>query len=310
MGVDRVYRNLIQSIWGTGQVKPTRTGVFTLGTFSESYVLGVSETNFPLLSLKTTHWPSIVLEAVWMLLGRTDVAWLEDRDCKIWSEWKKPDGTIGPGYGYQWRGMNAGINYGSHGLKPGPDQISNLIEILRKDPWSRRAVVSAWNPADVPAMALPPCHMSFVVNCLPDKDWGRPILNLHMTQRSADIGLGVPFNIASYGLVMCLLSRILGFQTGYFSHTMVDAHIYVGRRKMNFQELQTDTDEGYNHLPGLLAATEQPVEHSPQLVLPDNWPRELADIDAMHDWSRERILEKFQIKNYNPGPKINLKVAV
>jgi thymidylate synthase len=249
-----------------------------------------------------------------MLLGRTDANWLEERGCKIWSEWKKPDGTIGPGYGAQWRGSENTSRSVFDGrpanIRTRPDQISNLIELLRKDPWSRRAVVSAWNPADVPEMALPPCHMSFVVNCLPDKDWGRPILNLHMTQRSADIGLGVPFNIASYGLIMCLLGRMLGFRTGHLSHTMVDAHIYVGRRQMDFQQLQTDEDEGYNHLPGLLRTVEWPVRHSPQLVLPDNWPRDLSDLDDMHDWSREQILEKFQLKGYQPGPKVSLKVAV
>jgi thymidylate synthase len=210
---ERQYLDLLAEVLTHGEERSDRTGVGTLGLFGRSMRFDLAD-GFPLLTTKKVHFPSVVTELIWFLQGRTDVAWLNARGCTIWDEWADENGDLGPVYGKQWRSWAAPDGRVI-------DQMALLVRGLIENPHSRRHVVSAWNPADVDAMALPPCH------CLFQFHVARGRLSCQLYQRSADIFLGVPFNIASYALLTLMVAQVTGLEPGEFVHVLGDAHLYL-----------------------------------------------------------------------------------
>ena len=207
------YLNLLQHILDHGIKKQDRTGTGTISTFGYQMRFNLEE-GFPLVTTKKVHLKSIIYELLWFLNGDTNVKYLQDHGVRIWNEWADANGDLGPVYGYQWR----------HWRTPDGkevDQIANLIEGLKKNPDSRRHIVSAWNPADVDDMALPPCHTMFQFYVADGR------LSCQLYQRSGDTFLGIPFNIASYALLTMMVAQVCGLKPGDFVHTIGDAHIYL-----------------------------------------------------------------------------------
>ena len=211
---DIIYQNLLRDILANGQKREDRTGVGTIGVFGRQMRFDLSE-GFPLLTTKKLHTKSIFVELLWFLRGLTNVKWLQERGCTIWDEWADENGDLGPVYGKQWRSWAA-----PNGETI--DQVKKLIDGLKNNPFSRRHIISAWNPADVDDMALPPCHLLFQFYVSVD---GK--LSCQLYQRSADVFLGVPFNIASYALLTAMVAQVVGLEPGDFVHTLGDAHIYL-----------------------------------------------------------------------------------
>lgn len=207
------YLNLLRDILDNGVRRDDRTGTGTLGVFGRQMRFDLSK-GFPLLTTKKLHTRSIFIELLWFLRGETNIAWLKDNGVSIWDEWADANGDLGPVYGKQWRSW-AAPNGSSI------DQIQKLVHGLKTNPNSRRHIVSAWNPADVDDMALPPCHCLFQFFVADGK------LSCQLYQRSADVFLGVPFNIASYALLTHMLAKVVGLEPGDFVHTFGDAHLYL-----------------------------------------------------------------------------------
>ncbi len=212
MSGERQYLDLLAELLQHGEPRADRTGVGTLGLFGRTMRFDLAH-GFPLLTTKRVHFRSVVVELLWFLRGDTNVAWLREHGCTIWDEWADAAGDLGPVYGKQWRSWAAPDGRVI-------DQIAEALAAIRSTPASRRLVVSAWNPADVPAMALPPCHCLFQFHVA----GGR--LSCQLYQRSADVFLGVPFNIASYALLTHLMARASGLEPGEFIHVLGDAHLY------------------------------------------------------------------------------------
>ncbi|ACG77233.1 thymidylate synthase [Phenylobacterium zucineum HLK1] len=215
---ERQYLNLLADILETGAARGDRTGTGTLGVFGRQMRFDLSQ-GFPLLTTKKLHRKSIILELLWFLRGDTNVRWLQERGVSIWDEWADADGELGPVYGKQWRSWAAPDGRVI-------DQISGVVNSLKTNPESRRHIVSAWNPAEVEDMALPPCHCLFQFFVAPDRD-GVKRLSCQLYQRSADVFLGVPFNIASYALLTLMMAKVTGYAPGEFVHTLGDAHLYL-----------------------------------------------------------------------------------
>ena len=267
-----------------------RTGVGTRSMFATSLEFDLSE-GFPLLTSKRVPFKSMATELLWFLQGKTDKAWLQERNCTIWDEWSgkyigdtedTPD-HIGPGYGWQWRKFGAAYNplapTGWHRHTEGVDQIANVIDSLRDDPMSRRHVVSAWNPSALDEMALPPCHMQFQFYV----DQGT--LSCQMYQRSADIFLGVPFNIASYSLLTYIIAKEVGLTPGTFTWVGGDTHLYENHMEQA-EELTSRTPRPYPTLE-LKEAPRQPGDILPNYTVDD-----------------------FVLSGYNPHAAIKAPVAV
>lgn len=236
---DLTYQALLRELLDTGVRRTDRTGTGTLGLFGRQMRFDL-ETGFPLLTTKKLHTKSIVLELLWFLRGDTNVRWLQDQGVSIWDEWADPEtGELGPVYGRQWRSWAA-----PDGRQI--DQIADLIERLKHDPFSRRHIVSAWNPADVPDMALPPCHCLFQFYVAPGAA-GDLRLSCQLYQRSADVFLGVPFNIASYALLTAMIAQVVGMKPGSFVHTLGDAHLYLN----HVEQAQTQLARSPHALPRL-----------------------------------------------------------
>jgi len=210
---ERQYLNLLADILENGVQRGDRTGTGTLGVFGRQIRFDLSK-GFPVLTTKKLHLRSIFIELLWFLKGDTNIAYLKENGVRIWDEWADENGDLGPVYGKQWRSW-ATPNGGSI------DQIQTLIEGLKTNPNSRRHIVSAWNPADVEDMALPPCHCLFQFFVADGK------LSCQLYQRSADVFLGVPFNIASYALLTLMVAKVVGLEPGEFVHTFGDAHLYL-----------------------------------------------------------------------------------
>jgi len=207
------YLDLLKHVLQTGVRKSDRTGTGTISVFGYQMRFNLQD-GFPLLTTKKLHFKSIAYELLWFLRGDTNIKFLTDHGITIWNEWADQYGNLGPVYGYQWRSWPA--TSGKH-----IDQISQVIDSLRKNPDSRRHIVSAWNVGEIDKMALPPCHILFQFYVAEGK------LSCQLYQRSADIFLGVPFNIASYSLLTCMMAQITGLQPGEFIHTLGDAHLYL-----------------------------------------------------------------------------------
>jgi thymidylate synthase len=212
------YHDLVRKILNEGEERSDRTGTGTLGIFGHQARYDLRE-GFPLLTTKKVHFKSIVAELLWFLKGATDISWLEDQGVTIWDKWADDKGRLGPIYGKQWRSWEFKDWKGETGYV---DQIAEVINSLRTNPYSRRHIVSAWNVADLPEMALPPCHLlfQFYVN-------SRHELSCQLYQRSADVFLGVPFNIASYALLTHMIAAQTGLAVGEFVHTLGEAHLYL-----------------------------------------------------------------------------------
>lgn len=263
----RQYLQLLQHILDNGTDKADRTGTGTHSVFGYQMRFDLAD-GFPLLTTKKLHLKSIIHELLWFLNGDTNVAYLQNNGVRIWNEWADADGDLGHIYGYQWRSWP---DYnGGH-----VDQISQVIDQLRNDPDSRRIIVSAWNVADIPNMNLPPCHALFQFYVADGR------LSLQLYQRSADCFLGVPFNIASYALLLMMVAQVTGLKPGEFVHTLGDAHLYN------------------NHLEqARLQLTREPRKLPVMTINP-----EVKDIFSFK-------YEDFTLSDYNPHPHISAQVSV
>jgi len=209
----KTYLNLIENILNKGIEKTDRTGTGTISIFGHQSTYDL-EDSFPLITTKKTHLKSIIHELLWFLKGDTNIKYLKDNNVKIWDEWADEKGELGPVYGYQWRSWPT--DDGEY-----IDQIKNLIHDIKHNPNSRRLIVSAWNVGQISKMALPPCHSFFQFYVANNK------LSCQLYQRSADVFLGVPFNIASYSLLTMMIAHVCNLQPGKFIHTLGDAHLYI-----------------------------------------------------------------------------------
>ena len=284
------YSDILQRVLKEGTPCDDRTGVGTLSVFGhqshyflDPHAPGAVEheirtgqaAGFPVVTTKKLHLRSIILELLWFLRGDTNVAWLKEHNVRIWDEWADPEtGDLGPVYGAQWR---------SWASPDGStlDQISALIEGLKKNPYSRRHIVTAWNPSQIDEMALPPCHCLFQFHVARAKDSGPDWLSCQLYQRSADLFLGVPFNIASYALLTKMVAQVTGLRAGMFVHTLGDAHIYL------------------NHLPQVEEQLDRDHRPLPKM----NLNHDVQDIF-------EFTYDDFELADYDPHPHIKGEVAV
>src|SRR6188472_218396 len=229
----RQYLELLQTILDEGVPQSDRTGTGTLSFFGAQMRFDLQK-GFPLLTTKKLHLRSIIVELLWFLRGDTNIRWLKDRNVKIWDEWADENGDLGPVYGKQWRDWEAAD--GRH-----IDQIANVVQLIKNDPSSRRQIVTAWNVAELPQMALMPCHTIFQFYVAEGK------LSCQLYQRSADVFLGVPFNIASYALLTLMVAQVCNLQPGDFIHTFGDVHIY----KNHFEQVKLQLSRDPRPLPKL-----------------------------------------------------------
>lgn len=261
------YLDLLNRITTEGIKKEDRTGTGTISIFGHQMRFNLEE-GFPLLTTKKLHLKSIIYELLWFLKGDTNVKYLQDNGVRIWNEWADDNGELGPVYGHQWRSWPD--HNGGH-----IDQIRNILDQIRNNPDSRRIIVSAWNVADIDSMKLPPCHCLFQFYVAEGR------LSLQLYQRSADTFLGVPFNIASYALLLMMVAQVIGLKPGEFIHTTGDTHIYL------------------NHLEQVRLQLSRTPRQLPLMRLnPD--VRELFDFRY----------EDFTLENYNPWPHIPGVVSV
>ncbi len=261
------YLNLMRTILDDGVDRGDRTGTGTRSIFGHQMRFDLSR-GFPLVTTKKLHLRSIIHELLWFLAGDTNVKYLQEHGVKIWDDWADENGELGPVYGYQWRSWPAPD--GRH-----VDQISNLLDMIRKNPESRRLIVSAWNPALVDEMALPPCHALFQFYVADGK------LSCQLYQRSADVFLGVPFNIASYALLTMMVAQVTGLKSGDFVHSLGDAHLY------------------HNHLDQAREQLTRDPRPLPVMTLnPD-----VSDLFAFK-------YEDFELSGYDPHPHIAAPIAV
>ena len=261
------YLDLLNRIMTEGAVKHDRTGVGTKSVFGHQMRFDLSE-GFPLLTTKKVHLKSIIYELLWFIAGDTNIKYLKEHGVSIWDEWADENGDLGPVYGHQWRSWN------SSGGAP-VDQLSQVIETIRKNPDSRRMLVTAWNPSDVDKMALPPCHCLFQFYVADGK------LSCQLYQRSADTFLGVPFNIASYALLTMMIAQVCGLKPGDFVHTTGDTHIYLN----HFEQVREQLSRGPRPLPRMILN---------------------PDVKSVFDFK----YEDFTLEGYDPWPAIKAPVAV
>ena len=263
----QAYLDLLRHIQTHGTPKGDRTGTGTTSTFGYQMRFDLSE-GFPLLTTKKLHLRSIIHELLWFLKGDTNIRYLHDNKVTIWDEWADANGDLGHVYGYQWRSWPAPD--GRH-----IDQIAQVVESIRTNPDSRRHIVSAWNVAEIDQMALPPCHALFQFYVAGGK------LSCQLYQRSADVFLGVPFNIASYALLTMMMAQVTGLMPGDFVHTLGDAHIYLNHREQVAEQL---------------TRTPRPLP-----VMKLN-----PDIESIFDFR----YEDFSLEGYDPWPAIKAPIAV
>lgn len=258
------YLDLLEDVMTHGDLRETRTGVPAISIFGTQNRYDLRK-SFPAITTKKLYWPGVVHELLWFISGNTNVTYLQENNVYIWNEWCDDDGNLGPVYGHQWRDFNS----------QGIDQLQNSVNLLRTDPLSRRNIVCAWNPAQIDDMALPPCHSFFQFYVANDE------LSCHMYQRSADLFLGVPFNIASYSLLTCMMAKITGLYPGDFIHSIGDAHVYV------------------NHLDQAIEQLSREPKARPTLWLSKE-PKEIDDFRWEH----------IKLQNYKSHPGIKAPIAV
>ncbi|MBK7669181.1 MAG: thymidylate synthase [Sphingobacteriaceae bacterium] len=261
------YHDLMTHVLEHGVKKEDRTGTGTISVFGYQMRMDLAE-GFPLLTTKKVHTKSIIHELLWFLKGDTNIKYLKDNGVSIWDEWADENGNLGPVYGHQWRSWPTAKGETI-------DQITKVVEMIKKTPDSRRLIVSAWNVADIDNMKLPPCHAFFQFYVANGK------LSCQLYQRSADIFLGVPFNIASYALLTMMVAQVCGLKPGEFVHTLGDAHLYT------------------NHLEQAKLQLSRDIRPLPTLKIN-------PDVKSVFDFK----FEDFTIENYNPHPHIKAAVAV
>lgn len=261
------YLELLNRILNEGTRKSDRTGTGTLSVFGHQMRFDMAE-GFPLLTTKKLHLKSIIYELLWFLRGDTNVKYLHDHGVRIWDEWADENGELGPIYGHEWRSWP---DYQGGTI----DQIANVVDQIRRTPNSRRMIVSAWNVAEVDSMALPPCHTMFQFYVAEGR------LSLQLYQRSADTFLGVPFNIASYALLLQMMAQVTGLQPGEFIHTTGDTHLYL------------------NHLDQARLQLTRTPRKLPRMVIN-------PDVKSIFDFT----YEDFSLEGYDPWPHIKAEVSV
>lgn len=259
------YRTLVNRILKDGKHRGDRTGTGTLSVFGHQSEYDLTQ-GFPLLTLKKTYWKGVIAELIWFLNGDTNVKYLQDNGVRIWNEWADKDGNLGPIYGAQWRNWN------------GIDQIKQIIDQLTTNPTSRRLLVSAWNVTDLPQMALMPCHSFFQFYV----DTETNQLSCQLYQRSADVFLGVPFNIASYAALVHIMAQRTGLKIGRFIHVIGDAHLYT------------------NHIDQAKLMMKRDDRRLPQLAITGQIPDDLKGLS----------IDQFHLLGYNPHPAIKAEVSV
>ncbi len=289
------YLDVIQRVLESGQRKANRTGVDTLSTFNVNYQIDLRE-GFPLLTTKEISWKNIVVENLWFLSGDTRIDLLRKHGCKFWEPWADDNGLVPSAYGNFWRNFPVHEN----GQTAFNDQIRYVVDELKARPQSRRLVVSAWAPGNAQTSALPPCHAFWVMNVQQDEH-GDPLLCLHLTQRSCDVALGLPYNIAGYAFLLELISRFTGIKPGYFGHTLIDAHIYTAKADGSMAE--------YDHIPGLREQLAREPRALPRLEISPKI-QHLDDISALLEADTESLLQTFRLHDYDPHPALTFKVAV
>jgi thymidylate synthase len=285
------YLDLVRAVLEKGTRKPNRTGVDTVSTFHEDYEIDL-RLGFPLLTTKEISWKNIVVENLWFLSGETNIGLLKKHGCKFWDPWADEAGRVPSAYGNFWRHfpVEGGTN----------DQLAWVVEELKRNPMSRRLVVSAWAPGNAQTSKLPPCHLLFAFNVQLDAS-GDPLLCLHLTQRSADVALGVPYNIAGYALLLELFSRFTGIRAGLFGHTLIDAHVYTAKPDGSMAE--------YDHVPGLRTQLARAPRPLPALAI-DPSIRSLDDLKPLLEADTDTVMKHFVLRGYDPHPPISFKVAV
>lgn len=256
------YRDLVQKVLERGSEREDRTGTGTFSLFGESMKFDLTK-EFPICTLKKVSYYSVFTELMWFLKGRNDVQWLRDRKVKIWDEWEREDGTIGPGYGVQWRNWN------------GIDQIAQVQKSLVENLFSRRHIVSAWNVYDIEEMALPPCHLLFQFYV----DDGK--LSIQVYQRSADLFLGIPFNLASYATLVHLMAKTIGLEPGEYTHVIGDAHVYM------------------NHL-----------DQVDEMLSREEVPGAFLEVCTKRENVWDYVFADVVLRGYDPHPAIKAPVAV
>ncbi len=261
------YHDLMRHVLTTGVKKEDRTGTGTVSVFGYQMRYNLAD-GFPLVTTKKCHTKSIIHELLWFLKGDTNIKYLKDNGVRIWDEWADENGNLGPVYGHQWRSWPTPD--GNH-----IDQISQVIEMIKKNPDSRRLIVSAWNVADINNMKLPPCHAFFQFYVADGK------LSCQLYQRSADIFLGVPFNIASYAVLMMMVAQVCNLECGEFIHTLGDAHLYS------------------NHIEQANLQLTRELRPLPTMKLNPN-------VKSIFDFT----IDDFTLENYDPHPHIKAEVAV
>jgi thymidylate synthase len=289
------YLDLVSHVLREGTRKPNRTGVDTISTFGYFYEVDLRQ-GFPLLTTKDVSWKNIVVENLWFLSGDTHIGLLKKHNCKFWDPWADADGKVPSAYGNFWRRFPV-----HRGGEPAfNDQVRWVLDEVKRNPNSRRLVISAWAPENAQNSQLPPCHAMFVLNVQQGQS-GEPLLNLHLTQRSCDVALGVPYNLAGYALILELFARFTGIRPGIFAHTLIDAHIYTAKPDGSMAE--------YDHVPGLREQLTRTPRALPKLTIsPDI--RSLDDIHALLEADTDTVMKHFTLSGYEPHPAIKFKVAV
>ena len=258
------YLDLLKKVYEEGTDKPNRTGIDTRSIFGAQMRFDLSK-GFPLVTTKKVHLKSVIYELLWLISGDTNIRFLKENDVRIWNEWADENGDLGPVYGAQWRNFNG----------QGIDQLKDVVNRLKTNPNDRRMIVSAWNPAQIEEMALPPCHAFYQFYVADNK------LSCQLYQRSCDMFLGVPFNIASYALLTMMMAQVTGLEVGEFIHTLGDTHIY------------------HNHFEQVKIQLEREPYALPQMKINPN----IKDIDGFK-------YEDFELINYQCHPTIKGVVAV
>lgn len=291
----KVYLDAIREVLAEGTRKENRTGVDTISTFNINYEIDLAD-GFPLLTTKKISWKNIVVENLWFLSGDTHIGLLRQHKCKFWDPWADADGKVPSAYGNFWRhypvhdGDRVAFN----------DQVRWVLDELQRNPMSRRLVINAWAPGNAQTSKLPPCHCLYILNVQNGVD-GEPRLNLHLTQRSCDIGLGVPYNIAGYAFLLELFGHFTKIKPGIFAHTLIDAHIYTCKADGSMAE--------YDHIPGLREQLTREPRPLPRISISDAL-QSIDDIHGLLGADTQTILDHFPLTGYDPHDAIKFKVAV